>query len=322
MFACAQNRFVPLQSATLRVACTTCDLHTDHEQVLTTLAQFADETLNERHSDFVLKVHVVDGPETVEPTHFRGMGHLVVAILGPNTFLFDLHRKEVHASITIGVARDAELWARRLFPLVLGVLGCSIGLLPLHSACVVRNGRGLLIGGESMAGKSTLSVALSKQGFELLSDDWTYIRPISGQLIASGLDVPVKLLPDAIRHFPELGLAKTQRSLNGEIAFEVSAKSILGLQVTRACIPRAIVFLERAENVEPSFFRESGSFVQQYISNSVERLPRELRTAAAARQRLVEAVAKLPAWRYRYSGSPQAGADALARFFEWHEEVG
>jgi hypothetical protein len=63
-------------------------------------------------------------------------------------------------------------------------------------------------------------------------------------------------------------------------------------------------------------FWESDSFVQHYINNSVERLPRELRAAAASRQRLVDAVAKLPAWRYRYSGSPQSGARGLVRFFE------
>jgi hypothetical protein len=312
----ALDRCVPPQSATLQVACTRYELRAQDPRVLNTLAKLTGKYPGTSQPGFTLNVSVIDAPEALEPAHFRGMEHLVTAILGANSFVFDLHRRQVHASVTAGVASDAELWSRRLFPLLLGVLGCSIDLLALHSACVVRNGQGILICGESMAGKSTLSVAVAQQGFELLSDDWTYIRCESSQLIASGLDVPVKLLPDAIRHFPELGSTKPQRSLNGEIAFEVSAQSMLKVQVTRTCLPTAIVFLERAEEGEPGFVRESGSFIQQYINNSVERLPQELRAAEAVRQRLVDAVSKLPAWRYRYSGSPQSGASALARFFE------
>ena len=54
-------------------------------------------------------------------------------------------------------------------------MGTTVGVMPLHSACLDHDGRGLLLAGNSGAGKSTLTVALARCGFSLISDDWTYI---------------------------------------------------------------------------------------------------------------------------------------------------
>jgi hypothetical protein len=50
------------------------------------------------------------------------------------------------------------------------------GLLPLHASSLVKEGKALLICGESGAGKSTTAAALLQQGFQLLADDITVIR--------------------------------------------------------------------------------------------------------------------------------------------------
>ena len=72
-----------------------------------------------------------------------------------------------------------------------------------------------------MAGKSTLSVALAQAGFALLSDDWTYIRACARTPMACGLAVPIKLLPDALSHFPELRALTPVQTSNGEFAYKV-----------------------------------------------------------------------------------------------------
>ena len=66
-------------------------------------------------------------------------------------------------------------WDRILLPIALGVLGPALGVVPVHSACLAIDGAGLLIAGASGAGKSTLSVALAQEGFDFISDDWTYL---------------------------------------------------------------------------------------------------------------------------------------------------
>jgi serine kinase of HPr protein (carbohydrate metabolism regulator) len=55
----------------------------------------------------------------------------------------------------------------------------------LHSSCVAKNGRAILISGHSGAGKSDLALRLIDRGAALVSDDYTILRRISGRLLAS-----------------------------------------------------------------------------------------------------------------------------------------
>ena len=180
----------------------------------------------------------------------------------------------------------------------------------------MKDGRGILIAAESTAGKSTLSVALAQTGLALLSDDWTYIRTRARSLTASGLQVPVKLLPDAARHFPELRSFAPVPTSNGEVAFEVHAREVFGVSIASRCVPRAFVFLERIAEGWPELVPASHTFVEEYIQNSVERLPKELAEAIVIRQRTIDSLSTLPCWVYRYSGAPQTGAKFLTQFFE------
>jgi hypothetical protein len=306
----------------LQIAETTCLLQGNPDELAKTLSPWIAKDQSAEHTcDFMLRVQVDDGPDTLEPAHFRGSGHLVIAQYGSNVFLFDLRRKIVEARISKAVSKDAQLWAHRFIPLILGVLGTSVGVLPLHSACVVESGHGILVAGASTAGKSTLSIALAKEGLALLSDDWTYIRSHEQSLLAFGLRAPVKLLPDAVRHFPELRPLTPSRTTNGEIAFEVAANEMFHVPMASRCRPAAFVFLERMPDGTPTMVRASRSFVQEYVSNSVERLPKELTEATAARQRVIDGLVELPCWIYRYSGTPQAGAAYLARFIAEQYEV-
>jgi len=136
-------------------------------------------------------------------THFRALRHLVFAMLEPRTFVsYDLLRRQVRGVVSSEAARDRFFWKSRLLPMTIGILATTMGVAPLHCACLTRNGNGLLVVGLSGAGKSTLSAALAKRGFGVVSDDWTYISRKHGELVADGLSAPIKLLPDSARFFP------------------------------------------------------------------------------------------------------------------------
>ncbi len=288
-------------------------LRTNYEALIHLLAPQAS-VFGEQHCDFSLHVQVDRGAGSAEPAFFRGMGHLVTARYGENLFLFDLRRREVHAWISRSVAENRGLWEHRFFPLMLGVLGCTVGILPLHSACVAKQGRGIFIAGESMAGKSTLAVALAKEHFALLSDDWTYVRWQDGRFTAHGLKAPIKLLPDAVANFPELRALSTCRTSNGEIAYEISAREFPQMRVISTCTPELFLFLERTPVGGDAMIPASSSFVREYINNSVDRLPGELWDSVRRRERMIERLSELPSWRFRYSGSPQAGARFIKQF--------
>jgi hypothetical protein len=59
------------------------------------------------------------------------------------------------------------------------------GLMPLHAACVGRGRRGLLLIGESGAGKSTAALHCALRGFELVAEDSLFVAPRS--LLATGV---------------------------------------------------------------------------------------------------------------------------------------
>lgn len=265
-----------------------------------------------------LNVEVMAGDSSpLSAAHFRGMHHVVVASFrAANVFVFDLRRRVVTAKVSEVVARDAEFWSRTLLPIMAGTLGATINLLPLHSACLAREGFGMLIAGESGAGKSTLAVALAQRNFDYISDDWTYCTVSSGALSAHGTAARVKLLPDAARHFVELGGEQTHISMNGELAFEVPVDQAFGARLQRECTPRLMVFYCRVDNAASQFTPLDSSVARCYMESSAERLPAQLAEASETRSALMDAVAALPCWRFECGGTPAEIARELEMFFE------
>jgi hypothetical protein len=245
--------------------------------------------------------------------------HLVFAAFGTQEiFTFDLLRKRVIGVVSLATASDTTFWNERLLPIVVGVMGITVGVIPLHSACLDRNGKALLIAGHSGAGKSTLSVALAQRGYSLVSDDWIYVSKDAerNDLIASGLSVPVKLLPDAVHHFSELQVLTPKESLNGELAFEVDATDVFSSQVKQASRPHWLMFLERDNKAGCDFLPCSAEDAEAFYEHSAELLPEELHDVAWKRTEIIKAVASRECYRVRSGESPQKTAEAIERFCE------
>jgi hypothetical protein len=70
------------------------------------------------------------------------------------------------------------------------------GLVPLHGACVGRDGRGLLLLGASGAGKSTLALHALLRGLDFLSEDAVFVQPDG--MLATGLANFLHVQADAL----------------------------------------------------------------------------------------------------------------------------
>jgi hypothetical protein len=307
----------PLHHSTkLCFAGASCDLRTNSCELAVVLAGLSISAGEAMLTGFSMRI-VVDesSAEAAADPHFRGLHHVVTASFGrSNVFVFDILRRTLSASVSAAVARDDRFWKEKLIPITLGVLGSAMGLVPVHCACLELDGEGLLIAGVSGAGKSTLSVALSENGFNYVSDDWTYISRRGDGIVAHGTSAPVKLLPDAVGHFQSLQRHKLQRSMNGELAYEVDIAEAFGAHVEQACEPRWLMFLDRTQRAGAVFTPMSSSEARSYLSSSVERLPPQLYEAVAMREQTIESVALLPSWRFRYGGTPQFAAKELREF--------
>jgi hypothetical protein len=297
-------------------------LDTNSAVLISLVARSSEEGLP--RSKPALTIRVLEDPSLPagagERLHFRGLHHLVFAWIGPgNFFTFDLLRGTVGGVVSPAVAGSALFWNRRLLPIAAGVLGTNLGVAPIHAACLEKKGRGLLIGGLSGAGKSTLSVALARRGFTLVSDDWTYLsRPLSSgaPLIARGLSAPVKLLPDAVTHFPELEGRRPERALNGELAFELDPAEYWHCGTKREAGPRTVLFLERKSEPGSQFLRRDPGEARSFFERQGERLPEELPEVGAARAAVLEGLSRCECWALRTGDPPARAAELVEQFLE------
>jgi hypothetical protein len=84
------------------------------------------------------------------------------------------------------------------------------GLVPLHAAVVGRHGRGLLLMGDSGAGKTTMALHCLLQGLEILSEDGVFVTPDG--LLATGVASFLHLHRRGLRLLSGHRIAKRIRS--------------------------------------------------------------------------------------------------------------
>jgi hypothetical protein len=299
------------------VAGARCFLSTNSHDILRAAAEWRPASERRSIQSFEMEIVVEPSMDRIpeHAAHFRGMRHLVFATLPPRSFVtFDLLRRRVYALLSHTAAQESSFWNARLLPITIGVLGTTLGIVPLHSACLDRNGKGVLIGGVSGAGKSTLATAMAQIGFSLLSDDWTYISKQRSTLVAHGLHSPLKLLPDAARFFSELREFTPRISLNGELAYEVESAESIGVTVTNVSYPQSIFFLERTTAPGCCLLRCRATYVRDFFEKNAERLPDEIPAAKCFRSTVIKTLSGLPAWIFRTGASPPATAEYLSEF--------
>ncbi len=319
MKVCTINEDSLPLNAELRVVGARCLLSTNSRDVLSSFARWEAPARGGTEATFELRVLVDPAAkrERDRAPHFRGLHHLVFGILSTDeTIVFDLARRRISVVVSTETARDAAFWNTRLLPTALGLLGATIGVVPLHCACLDRGGEALLLAGVSGAGKSTLAVALSRLGFSVVSDGWTYIGRDGDRLTAHGISAPVKLLPDAVEHFPELRDFKAGVASNGELAFEVDVADTFRARIRQQSTPRWVMFLERVESQGCEIVPYDSDAAQTFLQDTLERLPVQLQKVTETRTALVASLAAKDCWLARYGGPPQAVAEAIAEFCE------
>jgi hypothetical protein len=144
--------------------------------------------------------------------------------------------------LSAAAANDSE-WLRYYFlDAVATHLITSQHLTPFHAACVAREGRGVLLCGESQAGKTSLAYACARRGWTYVSDDGSYlVRRSAEQRLVVGSPHAIRMRPDAPSLFPELK--------DHPVVIRGNGKPILRVRPPFATAPTAdvdrLVFLRR-----------------------------------------------------------------------------
>jgi hypothetical protein len=115
----------------------------------------------------------------------------------------------------------------------------------VHGACVAWNGRGVLLCGQSQAGKSTLAYACARRGFAYVSDDGSFLVRAAKDRRVIGNSRTIRLRPPSVVLFPELDQFVAQPRANGKMAIEVETGKLGLPEVAATAHVDAIVFLNR-----------------------------------------------------------------------------
>lgn len=119
-------------------------------------------------------------------------------------------------------------------------------LAPVHGACVVRNGRGVLLCGESGAGKSSLAYACARHGWTYVSDDASYLIRGRKDHVVIGTPHRIRFRDDAGELFHELRDRPVFLRGNGKMTIEVPTAELGGVATAREATVHSIVFLNRS----------------------------------------------------------------------------
>lgn len=90
-----------------------------------------------------------------------------------------------------------------VLPIAIPVLLRKRGMLVLHANAVNMNGNSVIFIGSKGVGKSTISIALHKKGYNLLSDDISTVHFSGDSLLVSSGFPTLKLWPQTIEYFGE-----------------------------------------------------------------------------------------------------------------------
>jgi HPr Serine kinase C-terminal domain len=121
-------------------------------------------------------------------------------------------------------------------------------LVAVHAACVEMNGHGVLLVGDSGAGKSSLSYACTQRGWTYISDDSVSLVLHKTGRSVLGNPQTIRFRPSAWSLFPELKGRKELR--NNKPTVEIETKLLRHIQTAFECAVDYIVFLNR-QNSEP-----------------------------------------------------------------------
>jgi hypothetical protein len=247
--------------------------------------------------------------------YFRALDHLFFAGFGPgDTLLIDQRRCRVVGTIGPDTACDLDYWGRIILPCMAGITSACTGVAPVHCACVVRNGQGLLIHGRSGAGKSTLALALSLNGFSYLSDDCTYVSDALRLLKCWGSTAPLKLIPDSRKFFPELADLEPGESMNGELAYQIDPTSVFGVTKISTCEPRWILFIERIPQSVPTFRAVNRADAASWLASDLELLPPSLSDQRHRQLAVIDRLAARQGWVLRHALPPVELAATISQF--------
>lgn len=185
----------------------------------------------------------------------RIQGHLISNIADPNNFVIcDIDTGFSFGWVTQRVAEDTAYLRYHLLDAAVLCMIASLRAAPLHAACVSPVGIGMLLCGDSGAGKSSLAFAGARAGWTFTCDDASYLLFDRADPTVVGNCHQFRLRDSGVQLFPELeGRLITPRA-TGKPSIEIPTSDLPELNTAGSAIIRYIIFLNRSDVETPGLF--------------------------------------------------------------------
>jgi len=200
------------------------------------------------------------------PPACRSRGNLLTIVADAGNFsVCDLSRGFAFAWLTQSAVADRAYLRYYFLEATVSTLLEALYLTPLHAACVQIGGRGVLLCGESGAGKSSLAFACARSGWKFLSDDSSAIVRKRQSRVVVGNPCQMRFRESAIELFPELKRQPVMPRATGKMAIELATATLPEIATQAECQVDYIVFLNRREPAPPGLFSLPNKIAWQYF---------------------------------------------------------
>ncbi|HLF81408.1 MAG TPA: hypothetical protein VI410_06530, partial [Anaerolineales bacterium] len=182
--------------------------------------------------------HGAGTPPAGEGPVYRAQGHLLALVLGAENFaLCDLDRGFGFAWLSPGVAQQHLYTGFHFLDGMAYTCLCHRYLTPIHAACVAYHGAGLLLVGDSGAGKSSLAWASARAGLTYVCDDAAWLLRDGVEPTIIGKSQRLRFRPDIFEILPELEALPRLETVPGKRSFEIRTAGVPGLATAARCRP-------------------------------------------------------------------------------------
>jgi HPr Serine kinase C-terminal domain len=231
------------------------ELATNSEEVLAAAAE-SWSLFSQRPfvSSLRLRIGVAENSSTACPPApvFRADRNLLSIVADAENFaVCDLSQEFAFAWVSNGAVRHRSYLRYHFLEACALALLAASHVTPIHAACVERRGCGVLLCGDSGAGKSSLAFACARDGWTYIADDACYLIDGGKENLVTGNSYQIRFRPTAAELFPELaGLSVTPRAA-GKPSIELPITRFPHLETAAECKVNRIVFLNRKDHTPP-----------------------------------------------------------------------
>lgn len=202
-----------------------------------------------------------------------------------------------------------EFFLSRLFV----ATAVSLRLLAVSAACIAKNGKGLLLVGPTKVGKTVCSYAASKAGFDIHSDQVTFLESKRTEIHAWGDFWPVAFYPGAERLFPELSAIALPVQHRGATLLCVERHALPASSRDRLVLIGMVLLQEGALNASRLVVLDPSEKEEVLRENC---LSDQNALSEPGFEGIARALSSLPAYRLASNGDPLAVIPLLHSLFE------